>query len=350
MEIIQLRQDTAIALPPTAATIGFFDGVHLGHRFLLDRLCTEARNHSLRSLAVTFERHPRQVLQKGWTPVLLTPLEEKLRQLETTGTDTCCVLPFTRELAQLSAYDFMRQVLRERLNVRLLCIGYDHRFGHHREEGFSDYVEYGNELGISVVKAEPLQTEGMKVSSSAIRQLLSEGRVDEAARCLGRPYRLSGDVVDGFHEGRRLGFPTANIRPLCTEQMVPCQGVYAVRAHIEGESKTRPAMMNIGTRPTYGQHQLDFEGEPPKPPRGMSLSKEVHLLDFEGEPPKPPRGMSLSMEVHLLDFQGDLYGQRLDVDFVHRLRDERRFDTTAELRQQLRQDALNTVRILNYKL
>lgn len=197
-----------------AATIGFFDGVHQGHRFLIDRLCRIARERGMRSMVITFARHPRQVLQTDWQPQLLSTIDEKRELLRQTGIDRVEVLQFDVAMSELSAHDFMQQVLKERLGVELLLTGYDNRFGHNRAEGFDDYVNYGRELGIEVMAGEPLAVKDTNVSSSRIRKLLQEGDVADAALCLGYPYPLSGCVVHGEQIGRQLGFPWPTLRSM----------------------------------------------------------------------------------------------------------------------------------------
>lgn len=294
------------ALCPNVATIGFFDGVHIGHRFLVDQVRQEAAKRQLASLLVTFPQHPRQIMQPDYCPRLLSTFGEKCRMLDSTGADFCVVLPFTTELAAYSARLFMEEVLCRQLNVRVLVIGYDHRFGHNRSEGFADYVRYGEELGIEVVQAKIL--EGMKVSSSAIRKLLTEGKVEEASHGLGYRYAISGVVTDGFRIGRTLGFPTANLLLDEAGQILPADGVYAVYAHVGGNSY--PAMLNIGCRPT-----------------------------FEGNGCR-------TVEAHLLHFDGDLYNSPMRIEFVKRIREEQRFDCQEELITQLNADEENVRQIL----
>lgn len=272
------------------ATIGMFDGVHKGHQFVLRQVVAEARRRGMQSLCITFDHSPRQ-------EQVLTPLEEKLKLIAETGIDHTEVLPFTAELKQMTALMFMEQVLKQQLHVEVLLTGYDNRFGHHREEGFDDYVRYGKLLDIEVIG---LPAEGT-VSSSHIRRLLQDGLMEEAALCLGRPYALTGHVVHGQHIGTTLGYPTANLLPDERCQLIPAAGVYAVQVTLPTSSFK--GMMNIGTRPTFGQH-------------------------------------AQTLEVHLLDFQGSLYNQRLTVSFVSRLREERRFESPEALKAQLQQDAI----------
>lgn len=277
------------------ATIGMFDGVHRGHQFVLQCVIQTARERGLQPMVVTFDHSARR-------EQLLTTLDEKLTLIRQTGIERIEVLPFTAELKQLTAHQFMQQVLKERLNVKVLLTGYDNRFGHNREEGFNDYVRYGHELGIEVLQ---LPAEG-QVSSSLIRQLLLKGQVAEAAEALGHPYKLKGRVEHGEHVGTRLGFPTANIVPDSAAQLIPAPGVYAVTCD------TLKGIMNIGTRPTFGPH-------------------------------------SQTLEVHLLHYDGNLYGQQLSVAFIHRLRDEQRFDSVEALQRQLQRDAQQAEALLTRK-
>lgn len=285
-----------------AATIGFFDGVHRGHQYLIRQVVQCAASRGQASLLVTFRRHPRQVMHADYQPQLLSTFEEKCALLAATGADYCATLDFTMELAALSARQFMADILRDKFGVRTLVIGYDHRFGHDRVAGFADYVEYGRELGMEVVRAEPFSMGGVNVSSSVVRACLCDGEVAMAARCLGRPYALSGTVVEGFHEGHGLGYPTANLQPEDPCKLVPKGGVYAVKVRLQGRQAAFAGMLNIGTRPT---------------------------LD---------NGDNRSIEVYLLDFSGDLYGCRLTLDFICRLREEKKFRNKGELANQLRAD------------
>ncbi|MDE7085661.1 MAG: riboflavin biosynthesis protein RibF [Prevotella sp.] len=277
------------------ATIGMFDGVHRGHQFVLQHVIQTARERGLQPMVITFDHSIRR-------EQLLTTLDEKLTLIRQTDIEHIEVLPFTAELKQLTAYQFMQQVLKERLNVKVLLTGYDNRFGHNREESFNDYVRYGHELDIEVLQ---LPAKG-QVSSSLIRQLLLKGQVTEAAEALGHPYKLKGRVEHGEHVGTRLGFPTANIVPDNAAQLIPAPGVYAVTCD------ALKGIMNIGTRPTFGPH-------------------------------------SQTLEVHLLHYDGNLYGQQLSVAFIQRLRDEQRFDSVEALQRQLQRDAQQAEALLTSK-
>lgn len=297
-------------LRPCVATIGFFDGVHRGHQFLISNVMEEARRSGLASLVITFDRHPRQVLNQDYQPNLLTTLERKLQLISLTGVDNVAVLRFSKAMATLSAKQFMRLILADRLNVKTLVIGYDNRFGHDRTEGFDDYVAYGRELGIEVVRAKSYTLDNMKVSSSLIRSFLEGGEVEMAAHCLSRPFELSGKVKKGFQEGRKLGFPTANLDLGGSWMLIPKDGVYAVWATIDGHSRRWPAMMDIGSRPTFG-------------------------------------GGLLSLEVNIIGFRGNLYDKQVKVQFVSRVRDNRKFDSVDSLAGQLRKDQEQIIKKLN---
>lgn len=290
------------------ATIGFFDGVHLGHRFLLEQVKQHAAEQGLQTMAITFSDHPRRVLNKDYQPSLLTTLDERLSLLEHEGLDACAVLEFSREMAALPAYDFMQKCLAQTLNVKTLVIGYDHRFGKRSEEGFLDYQRYGQELGLNVVEAQPLTNASYTVSSSLVRTLLEQGDVALAPATLGRYYALNGTVVRGHRVGGEIGFPTANLRPQSPLLLVPGIGVYAGWAQVDGE--TYGAMINIGRRPT---------------------------LD---------NGDNVSIEAHLFDFTGNLYEKEITLSFVEKMREEMKFANISALVDQLNCDAAAARRIL----
>lgn len=288
-------------MPEFVATIGFFDGVHRGHRFLIDRVIEEAQRSGMSSAVITFDRHPREVLQTDYQPDLLSTLDEKLLLLSKTHVDNTVVLHFDASLAALTAHDFMRDVLQGELKVRKLIIGYDNRFGHNRSEGFDDYVRYGKELGIEVICADAFLPDDVRVSSSVIRTCLREGRVEEANRLLGYDYTIESRIVSGYQNGRKMGFPTANLDVTRCQQLLPASGVYAVLVRLKDSVGWKRGMMNIGHRPTFN-------------------------------------GTTTSMEVNLFNFSGDLYGQELLVSFISKIRDERKFDSIDALAEQLQHD------------
>ena len=291
------------------ATIGMFDGVHLGHQFVLHHVVETARAQGLLSMAITFDQTmPRDQV--------LTPLDAKRLLLSKTGVDRIEVLQFTDELRQMTAREFMQQVLKEQLDVKILLTGYDNRFGHNRVEGFDDYVRYGKEMGIEVRCLPPAPSHGMgmgegaTVSSSYIRRLLTEGHVGKAFEGLGYPYTILGRVEHGEHVGTQLGFPTANLVLVDDKQLIPAAGAYAVKVRMEHSVEWKHGMMNIGMRPTFDGHKR-------------------------------------TLEVHVFRLNEDLYGQQLLVSFVERLREEQRFENVESLISQLQQDAVLAEQILN---
>ena len=294
-----IRDTHPQALTPSVATIGFFDGVHLGHRHLINQVKMAASLNGWCSSIITFPIHPRQVIQSDYQPSLLSSPEEKIELLASTGIDNCILLPFTRELSQLTAWEFM-QLLYEQYQVRMLVIGYDHRFGHNRAETFEDYCRYGRELGIHIMQATAYTQEQDKVSSSAIRRALLSGEVSTATKYLGYPYFLQGTIVSGYQVGRKIGFPTANLQVDFSNKLIPSIGVYAVYVYVNGQKYK--GMLNIGHRPTLNN------------------------------------GTDLSIEVHILDFEGDIYHQPMRIEFVDFLRAEAKFQSTEELALQIQKD------------
>lgn len=290
------------------ATIGFFDGVHRGHQFLIRKVKLLAAERGIQSVVITFPQHPREVMQPGYHVDLLSTPAEKRAMLRAQGVDHVVELPFTEELSQLSAKDFMVEVLQKRLHVEVLVIGYDHRFGHNRSEGFEDYQHYGQEIGMEVVHAEACVVDGVTVSSSAIRGFLKGGEVTIAARCLGYRYYLQGTVVKGFQNGHKLGFPTANLKVDDPNKLVPADGVYAVWVQL-GE-QTYGGMLNIGFRPT---------------------------LD---------NGKKRSIETYIMHFDQDIYGKPMQLTFVQRIRNEQKFQSLDELKRQLQHDATQVEHML----
>ena len=298
------------------ATIGMFDGVHKGHQLLISMVTEVARKTGLASMVITFDRAPRQVLDPSFRPQLLTTLNEKTEAISTLDINQLTVLPFTCETALLPAKTFMQQILKEELDVRILITGYDNHFGHRPggkscSEGFDDYVRYGQEMGIEVIRGDvELAPDGSRpLSSSVIRRMLTEeGNVDMMSQCLGRHYQLRGKVESGEHIGHRLGFPTANLQPDDPFKLIPASGAYAVWATLD-DGQRHAAMMNIGTRPTFD-------------------------------------GQNRTLEVNILGFDGDLYGQTVTITFVTRLREERRFESPEALVEQLKEDKEQVKRIL----
>lgn len=284
-----------------AATVGFFDGVHTGHRFLIAELKKESAKRGLKSMVITFKVHPRKVLHAAYLPQLLTSAEEKLEQLKSTDVDEVVELDFTTEMAQLTAAEFIKQILAEQLGVKLLLVGHDHRFGKNREEGFPEYVAYGKQNGMEVIQATRYSTEQFShISSSEVRNALLNGEIERANTLLTYPYAFTGYVVSGFQVGKKIGFPTANLNPVEPDKLIPAIGVYAVL--IDWNGTTYSGMMNIGRRPT---------------------------LD---------NGDAVSLEVHIINFDADIYHQQVKVTFIRKIRDEKKFNSVEELIEQLKSD------------
>lgn len=291
---------------PVVATIGFFDGVHLGHRYLIKQVQAIAAERGLPSAAITFPIHPRKVMQADFQPALLCGYDERIERLSETGLDYCISIDFTKELSKLSAREFIHQILKEKYNVEVLLIGYDHRFGHNREDGFEQYQQYGSEVGMEVIQAKEYPEE--YVSSSYIRELLKEGKILEANKLLGYNYTIGGRIVKGFQIGRTIGFPTANIESWERYKVIPAYGVYAVHVHIDG--KRYDSMLYIGVRPTV------------------------------------QNGMNVSVEANIFDFDGDLYNKSLSAEFLEFTRPDIKFSGLEALREQLNKDRDEVIEIL----
>ncbi|PIU45258.1 MAG: bifunctional riboflavin kinase/FMN adenylyltransferase [Ignavibacteriales bacterium CG07_land_8_20_14_0_80_59_12] len=294
-------QEEIDRVPDSVVTVGMFDGVHRAHQEILDEMRRRVEERGGRTVVVTFDPHPKLVLGKGGADLqLLTTHEERCELIASHGIDLCRVIPFTYEFSRLSAEEFYRRYVVEGIGVREAVVGYDHMFGKDRSAGIADLKAMGERYGFSVTAMPALSIGGEVVSSTKIRRALLSGDVAKAGEMLGRPYRLGGRVVHGDRRGRALGYPTANLRPKALEKLVPGNGIYFVRVY-------RPAwtgfgMMSIGTRPTF-------------------------TTDHERV-----------VEVHIFDIDEDLYGGTVSVEFLERIRDERRFDTAEELVAEMRRD------------
>ncbi|SHF23001.1 riboflavin kinase / FMN adenylyltransferase [Desulfacinum infernum DSM 9756] len=286
-------------------TIGNFDGVHRGHRALFQHVIDWAKKLGGESVVMTFDPHPLQVLRPGNGPDFITPHARKLELIEQEGIDAAIVVPFSEDFARISAHDFVKDLLVDRIGIKGIVVGYDYRFGRGREGNIKMLRDLGARYGFQVEMVSGIELDGTVVSSTAIRHLIRDGRLHEAESLLGRPYEITGRVVKGKERGRLLGFPTANIQ--VESQVPPKPGVYAVEVELDGEIHWGAA--NFGYNPTFGD-------------------------------PEP------SLEVHLLDFEGDLYGKELMVRFVERLRDEQRFDGPEALVAQIRKDVEEVRRVL----
>ena len=302
MKTIYLNLDNSLdETIPCVATVGFFDGVHRGHTYLINRVVEEAKAMGLLSVVITFDKHPREVLNHDCKPELLCTLDSKLLLLSRTGIDEVVVLPFDEKMARMSAHDFMQTILKVRLNVRKLVVGYDNRFGFRCLEGIDDYIRYGREMDMEVVRNQNFMLNDINVSSSVIRNYIRQGEIQLANQCLGYPYTIAGIVKGGEQEGRKIGFPTANLDTSDFGQLIPAPGVYAVKVRLMQSVSVKPAMMNIGNRPTFG-------------------------------------GTHLSIETHIFNFDEDIYGQLLLVSIMFRIREEQKFDTVEKLQEQLKED------------
>ena len=285
-----------------AVTVGTFDGVHLGHFDVLSRLAALARSRQMASVLVTFAPHPTEVVRPSAVPMLLTPGMEKFEALATIGIDYCAILPFTRDLASLTAAEFVRQILRPRFRMEALLIGHDHGFGRDRAGGREHLMELGASEGFACAQVGPFSLpDGTVVSSSAIRAAVAAGDFAAARRGLGRRYSLCGIVEQGDRRGRTIGFPTINLGTPDPRKLLPPAGVYA--AIVQTPGGAYGAMMNLGARPTVADSRQ-------------------------------------TVEAHLLDFDGDLYGAAVRIDLVAGLRPIRRFSGLTELTEQLTRDRI----------
>ena len=293
-----------------AATIGFFDGVHLGHVHLLEELKKAASLRGLLSMAITFPEHPRQILQSDYRPRLLSTPQDKMRLLQQTGIDYCFPLHFTTAIAALDAESFMTDFLQKKLGVDLLLVGHDHHFGHDTSLNIDDYRKLGERIGMEVIPAKAFLYEGSPISSSRIRRELVAGNVKAANAMLGYRYTITGTVVHGLQNGRKMGFPTANLGPYCEFMQIPADGVYAALATVDSE--TWPAMVNIGYRPTF-------------------------------------EGKARTIEAHLIGFNRDIYFHELTIEFTDFIRAERKFGSPQELAAQLEADRRLTQEVIKNK-
>lgn len=306
--MILLDQLEKVDLQNSVVTSGTFDGVHFGHRKILRQVIDEAKRIQGQSVVLTYWPHPRFVLGKGSTDLkLLTTFEEKVKLMEETGIDYLVKIHFTREFSELTSREFINDILLRKIDTRKLIIGYDHRFGKNQEGSFQYIKENQEEFGFEVVEIAPQDIDDVTVSSTKIRNALLAGDVRTANEYLGRHYNLSGLVAKGDQLGRKLGYPTANIYVPEDYKLIPADGVYAVKVHLSG--KTYGGMLNIGNRPTVmGKHR--------------------------------------TIEVNLFNFDKDIYGLKIEVDFVECLRGEQKFSGLDQLKEQLSVDKERAAEIL----
>jgi riboflavin kinase / FMN adenylyltransferase len=282
-------------------TIGNFDGVHRGHLALFDKVKERAGAIGGRSAVMTFEPHPIRVMKPGNGPPLITLTQQKVELIGQAGIDVLFCIPFTRDFADISAEDFIRNILVARIGIKELVVGYDYAFGRNREGNIPLLKEAGEKLGFTVHLVEPIHVDQILVSSTSIRRLIQEGRLAEAKTLLGRDYQVEGTVVRGHNRGGRLlGYPTANLNP--QDALLPKTGVYSVTVLIHG--RTYNGVTNVGYNPTF-------------------------------------RDKALSVETHILDFSKNILGEKIKLSFLHRLRDEKVFNSVEELTDQISQDIRN---------
>jgi riboflavin kinase/FMN adenylyltransferase len=290
---------------PTVLTLGVFDGLHLGHQKIMQTVAERAKAVGAQATAITFDPHPRAVLHPESAPPLLQTLDQRLANFEVLGIEQAIVIPFDKEFAGKPADDFLRDIVHERLQAKEVYLGKGFAFGKGRSGNIELLRKLSEELGFVADEVPEIVLRGQRISSSAIRKLLSEGSVNLARRMLGRPYGIEGVIVRGNRRGHTIGFPTANLHP--HNRVIPKFGVYATATLVDGQ--WRRSITNVGVRPTFGQ-------------------------DLEP-----------SIESYIFDFDGDLYGDVLRVRFLHRIRDERKFNGIDELKGQIRRDS---TRALNY--
>ncbi len=315
MELIHGIADLERPLVRAVLTIGNFDGLHLGHRAIMETVITRARALEGESVVYTFDPHPRKILQPERAPQLLMTLAQKAEMLDSIGVDVMIVEPFDRQFADISPEDFITDYIHKRIDPQEVYVGYDFHYGHDREGSLKLLTETGPRLGFAVTIIPEVTHAGRDVNSTRIRGLLARGRVEEAAQLLGRPFSIRGVVIEGERRGRELGFPTANLDP--ETEVLPSPGVYAGRVRFldddePARGKLHPAVTNVGFRPTFGA------------------------------------GKNPLAEAHLIDFQGELYGRSIELSFQHRLRAERKFPGIDALREQIARDVCDARRWLEH--
>ncbi|BCY27645.1 riboflavin biosynthesis protein [Flavobacterium okayamense] len=290
--------------------MGTFDGVHLGHLRLLKKIVGDSKKEELESIVLTFFPHPRMVLQKDTDIKLLNSIDEKAQLLEVIGIDHLIIHPFNQEFSRLSAEDFVREILVEKLNIKKIVIGYDHRFGRNRTATIEDLIEFGKNYGFEVEQISAEEINDVAISSTKIRNSLKKGDVKQANKFLGYNYMISGNVISGKKIGRTIGFPTANIKINEDYKLVPKDGVYIVSSVIN--NTTVYGMMNIGKNPTFSENEN-------------------------------------SLEVYFFNLNKDLYGLNLTISFIERIRDEIKFKSIEELKNQIETDKKFSLSFLKIK-
>ena len=283
----------------SAVTIGTFDGVHIGHKKIIEKLTSSAKENNLDSIILTFFPHPRMVLQKDANIKLINTMEERSQILERTGLNHIVIHPFSTEFSQLSAKEYVEQMLVKYLKAEKVIIGYDHRFGKGRTANIEDLVTYGNEFGFDVQEISQQDVEDVAVSSTKIRKALENGEIDKANKYLGYEFMLTGKIVKGKQLGRTLGYPTANMQIMETYKLIPKNGVYVVKPCIDNQ--TYYGMTNIGNNPTVG-------------------------------------GTKQTIETYFFDSDFNLYDKTIQIELLTRIRDEKKFNSTNELKEAMSND------------
>ena len=295
---------------PTIVTIGTFDGVHVGHKKILEKITQNTNNSDCESLVLTFFPHPRTVLQTGTEMKQLNTIDEKSNLIEKAGIDNLVIHPFDKEFSQLTAEEFVKQVLVDTFNIQKIVIGYDHRFGKNRTADINDLIAFGNQYNFEVEQISAEELNEVAVSSTKIRSALTEGNIKLANSFLGYNYTITGKVVQGKQLGRTIGFPTANIYVEEDYKLIPNSGVYAVECKIENQSYF--GMMNIGTNPTVEN-----------------------------------TNQKQKLEVNIFDFDQDVYGKSINISFLKRIRSEQKFASLDALKNQITSDKQTSLQFIN---
>ncbi|HOD09713.1 MAG TPA: bifunctional riboflavin kinase/FAD synthetase [Flavobacterium sp.] len=292
----------------TIVTIGTFDGVHVGHEKILEKISQNALSENCESIVLTFFPHPRTVLQAGTEMKQLNTIGEKTTLIKNASIDNLVIHPFDKAFSQLTAEDFVKQVLVDKFNIHKIIIGHDHRFGKNRTANIDDLISFGEKYGFEVEQISAEEIQEVAISSTKIRNALLEGNIKLANQYLGYTYTISGIVIKGNQLGRTIGFPTANIEIKEEYKLIPSNGVYIVKTLVEKQIVF--GMMNIGTKPTVG-------------------------------------GTSQSIEVYLFDFNDDIYSKIIEVSFLEKIRDEQKFESIELLKKQLSEDKLKSLKFIS---
>lgn len=297
----------------SVVTVGTFDGIHLGHKKIITDLIEIKKEKNLRSVVVTFDPHPQIILKNKHKEIkLLSTIKEKLREFEKLGVDLVYILNFTKEFSEISAEDFYRSYLIEKIGLTDIVFGYDHNFGKNREGNYETLKDFSGKFGITAHRVDEFKLNGDRINSTTIRNFLNEGNVEKAADILGDYYYFSGKVVYGDKRGKTIGFPTANIQPLSENKLIPKNGVYLVTAEVKG--KQYYGMMNIGNRPTIHEEKGIF------------------------------------MEVNIFDFDDNIYDEEMRIGFIKFLRDEKKFESLDNLISQLNRDKENCIQYIKNQI